>query len=251
MDFNTLDKLMRSFEQSLDRTMMQGIYIVARLDGHGFTRLTKQEWDLEKPFDIRFHEAMLATLRQLMESDFRVVYGYTQSDEISLLFHIDDQIFGRKERKFLSILASQASVAFSTAAGRCGVFDCRLVPLPSKEYVLDYFRWRQEDCHRNSLNSHCYWLLRKQGMSASDAQRTMAKMTVATKNELLFSNGINYNNLPLWQRRGVGMYFSQFEHHGFNPVTNEPTSCIRRKLELNEQLPIGPQYAEMIADILG
>ena len=41
MDFDTLDKQMRSFEQSLDRTMLEGIYVVARLDGHGFTRLTK------------------------------------------------------------------------------------------------------------------------------------------------------------------------------------------------------------------
>ena len=41
MDFDTLDKQMRSFEQSLDRTMLDGIYIVARLDGHGFPRLTK------------------------------------------------------------------------------------------------------------------------------------------------------------------------------------------------------------------
>lgn len=40
MDFDTLDKQIRGFERSLDRTMLQGIYIVARLDGHGFTRLT-------------------------------------------------------------------------------------------------------------------------------------------------------------------------------------------------------------------
>lgn len=35
MDFDTLDKQMRSFEQSLDLTMLLGTYIVARLDGHG------------------------------------------------------------------------------------------------------------------------------------------------------------------------------------------------------------------------
>ena len=56
MDYNTLDKQMRRFEQSLDRTMLDGIFVVARLDGHGFTRLTKKEWDLEKPFDIRFRD---------------------------------------------------------------------------------------------------------------------------------------------------------------------------------------------------
>jgi len=58
MDFNTLDKQMRRFEQSMDRTLLEGIYVVARLDGHGFTRLTKKEWNLEKPFDIRFRDAL-------------------------------------------------------------------------------------------------------------------------------------------------------------------------------------------------
>lgn len=91
MDFDTLDRRMRGFEQSLDRTMLQGVYIVARLDGHGFTRLTKKEWDLERPFDIRFRNIMVETLRHLMDCGFRIIYGYTQSDEISLLFHLEDQ----------------------------------------------------------------------------------------------------------------------------------------------------------------
>ena len=142
MDFDTLDKQMRSFEQSLDRTILLGTYIVARLDGHGFTRLTKKEWDLEKPFDTRFRDIMIETLRHLMDCVFRIIYGYTQSDEISLLFHIDDEAFGRKERKLLSILASEASVAFSMKAGRPAIFDCRLIPLPNADYVVDYFRWR-------------------------------------------------------------------------------------------------------------
>ena len=99
MDFNTLDKQMRRFEQSMDRTLLEGIYVVARLDGHGFTRLTKKEWDLEKPFDIRFRDAMIETTKHLMDCGFRIIYGYTQSDEISLLFHLRDESFGRKERK--------------------------------------------------------------------------------------------------------------------------------------------------------
>lgn len=156
MDFDTLDRQMRGFERSLDRTMLEGIYIVARLDGHGFTRLTKRELDLEKPFDVRFRDVMIETLRHLMDCGFRIIYGYTQSDEISLLFHISDSTFGRKERKLISILAAEASVTFSEKIVHRAVFDCRLVPLPNADYVVDYFRWRQEDSHRNSLNSHCY-----------------------------------------------------------------------------------------------
>ena len=101
MDFDTLDKQMRKFEQSLDRTMLEGIYVVARLDGHGFTRLTKKEWNLEKPFDVRFRDAMIETTKHLMDCGFRMIYGYTQSDEISMLFHQKADTFGRKERKLV------------------------------------------------------------------------------------------------------------------------------------------------------
>ena len=250
MDFDTLDKQMRSFEQSLDRCMLQGIYIVARLDGHGFTRLTKKEWNLEKPFDVRFRDCMITTLRRLMDCGFRIIYGYCQSDEISLLFHLDDSTFGRKERKLLSILASEASVTFSMAAGRHAVFDCRLVPLPGNQYVIDYFRWRQEDAHRNSLNSYCYWLLRADGLSASEAQQKIKGISNAQKNELLFGHGINYNNLPSWQKRGVAMYYTDIQKEGFNPVTGQSVSCLRHLLHLEEELPFGSEYTTFLSQLL-
>lgn len=250
MDFDTLDKQMRSFEKSLDRTMIDGIYIVARLDGHGFTRLTKKEWDLERPFDIRFKEAMVHTLRHLMDCGFRIVYGYCESDEISLLFHLDDHTFGRKERKLVSILAAEASVAFSMHAGRAAVFDCRLVPLPGIDYVCDYFRWRQEDCHRNALNAHCYWQLRKLGHSAAKAQKEISGLSHSEKNELLFSHGINYNNLPAWQRRGVGMYSVLETKTGFNPKTGKATTCTRKRLVLDEELPLASKYSTLITNLI-
>ena len=231
-------------------TMLEGIYVVARLDGHGFTRLTKQEMNLEKPFDERFRDAMIATMRHLMDCGFRMMYGYTQSDEISLLLHPLDDTFGRKERKLLSILAAEASVVFSMHMGRPAVFDCRLVPLPTIDRVVDYFRWRQEDAHRNSLNSHCYWALRKDGLTAAVAQKRMAGISNGEKNELLFERGINYNDLPLWQKRGVGVYFLDEERRGFNPKTKEETICVRRVLHLEEVLPIGEEYSRMIKDIV-
>lgn len=250
MDFDTLDKEMRGFELSMDRTMPQGVYVVARLDGHGFTRLTKKEWDLEKPFDIRFRDCMIATLRRLMDCGFRIIYGYSQSDEISLLFHQSDETFGRKERKLLSILASEASVAFSMKAGRPAVFDCRLIPLPNIGDVVDYFRWRHEDSHRNSLNGYCYWLLRNQGVSASAAQKRIAGISIGEKNELLLSLGVNYDALPSWQKRGVGMFFKEVEKRGFNPVTKEEKTCLRRELYLEEELPLGEEYSEFIINLI-
>ena len=38
------------------------------------------------------------------------------------------------------------------------------------------------------------------------------------KNELLFQKGINYNDLPGWQKKGVGVYFKDIEKEGFDPI---------------------------------
>lgn len=60
--------------------------MVARLDGRSFTRLTKEVHQFEAPFDERVREIMVETVKHLMSCGFNVIYGYTQSDEISLLF---------------------------------------------------------------------------------------------------------------------------------------------------------------------
>ena len=81
---------------------------------------------------------MVNTVKALMDCGFRVVYGFTESDEISLLFHIDENAFGRKVRKFNSILAGTASAAFSLQLGQVAAFDCRLVPLPNLERIINF-----------------------------------------------------------------------------------------------------------------
>ena len=59
-----------------------------------------------------------------MDCGFRIAYGYTQSDEISLLFHSTEDAFGRKTRKLNSILAGEASAKFSLLLGDMACFDC-------------------------------------------------------------------------------------------------------------------------------
>jgi tRNA(His) guanylyltransferase len=41
---------------------------------------------------------------------------------------------------------------------------------------------------------------------------------LAAKNELLFQNGVNFNDLPNWQKRGVGLYWETFEKQGVIPL---------------------------------
>ena len=152
MRFDEMDKKMRVYEQSLDQVLLPDIYMVARLDGRGFTRLTKEVCHFEAPFDEKFRDMMVKTTKTLMDCGFRVVYAYTESDEISLLFAADEDAFGRKVRKYNSTLAAEASAVFSLELGMAATFDCRMVPLPNAERVEDYFRWRQEDANRNALN---------------------------------------------------------------------------------------------------
>jgi tRNA(His) guanylyltransferase len=132
MKFDELDAKMRVFETAHDHCVLPGIHMVARLDGRGFTRLTKDVHKFTAPFDERFRDLMLDTTAHLMaESGFSFLYGYTESDEISLLFRLDDNSFGRKLRKLESILAGEASAKFSLLLGAIAVFDCRICQLPN------------------------------------------------------------------------------------------------------------------------
>ena len=250
MNFDELDKQMRVYEESLDQVLLPELYLVARLDGNRFTRLTKEVCKFEAPFDERFRGMMVRTVQALMNYGFRVIYGFSESDEISLLFHPAENTFGRKVRKYNSILAGVASAAFSLELGKSAVFDCRMVPLPTVERVRDYFLWRQEDAHRNALNAHCYWLLRKHGVSKQAATAQLEGQSTAYKNELLFQNGINFDQLPAWQKRGVGLYWKTEEKTGFNPVTSQQTTALRRRIVEDYELPLREAYGNMIAKIL-
>jgi tRNA(His) 5'-end guanylyltransferase len=180
MKFDDLDAEMRVFETTNDRCVLPDIYMVARIDGRNFTRLTKERHDFEAPFDIRFRDYMLQVVEHLMNCGFQVIYGYTQSDEISLLFRRDENTFRRKTRKFVSVLAGKASAKFSLLLNDIGAFDCRICELPTIQRVRDYFRWRQEDAHRNALNAHCYWLLRREALHHFDFSRPCARNNPAT-----------------------------------------------------------------------
>lgn len=217
MKFDELDERMRVFETGHDLCVLPGLYMVAWLDGRSFTRLTKEVHQFEAPFDARFRDMMLETAEHLMAGcGFNIVFGYTQSDEVSLLFAHEENSFQRKLRKLHSIMAGEASAKFSLLLGAMAVFDCRISQLPTVDLVVDYFRWRNEDAHRNALNAHGYWLLRKKGQTVNEATATMSGLSVAQKNELLFQNGVNFNDLPLWQKRGSGLYWEEYERPAEN-----------------------------------
>jgi len=234
MKFDDLDRQMRRFELSFDRYLPEDQFIIARLDGRSFTRLTKVKLNFERPFDQRFHDAMIHTCRHLMDTGFQAALCYTQSDEISLLLDKKDQIFQRKERKFLSLIAGEASGAFSLAMGHVACFDCRLCPLPKAQDVIGYFRWRTEDARRNALSAYCYWTLRGEGVLPADADRQLAGLSTAEKRLLLRERGIDFEAQDGWKRCGVFLRWENLPHAGQNPITGEDVITLRRRIT---QLP--------------
>jgi len=242
MKFDELDERMRVFETASDQCALPGIFMVARIDGRNFTRLTKETHPFQQPFDERVRDYMIATTEHLMRCGFHVVYGYTQSDEISLLFRLDEQLFNRKLRKYHSVLAGEASARFSLLLGDLACFDCRICQLPGEALVVDYFRWRNEDAARNALSAHCYWALRKKGETAPKASQMLDGLSTAEKNELLFQHGINFSALPNWQKRGSGLYWESVEKQSINRKTGEAAIALRRRIKVDMELPMKDDY---------
>jgi tRNA(His) guanylyltransferase len=251
MKFDDLDARMRTYETYRDQHVLPELFLVARLDGRGFTRLTKEVCRFEAPFDPRFRDLMVDTAEYLMTGcGMNFVYGYTESDEISLLFAPGERPFGRKVRKLTSLLAGEASARFALGLGRQAALDCRISELPTAALVVDYFRWRNEDAHRNALNAHCYWSLRKIGRSVGEATAAIEGLSVAAKNELLFEQGVNFNEVPLWQRRGVGLWWETFDRAGIDRRTGESTTARRRRIRREMELPMKEAYSEMLRGLV-
>jgi len=255
MRFDDLDAQMRVFETAHDHEILPGMFIVARLDGRSFTKLTKEALAFERPFDLRFNQMMCGVVQHLMtNTGFKFVYGYTESDEISLLFAAQNAAFNNKMRKLNSVLAGEASAAFTRdLVSRYGddvgqaVFDCRISQLPRPQQVVDYFRWRQADSERNCLSSWAYWTLRdKDGASKHQATSALQGLGTADKHNLLHERGINFNDLPAWQKRGVGFYTEKYDKTGVNPKTNLQVVVERTRLAEDRELPYGDDYSEFI-----
>ena len=252
MTFDEFDAKMRVFETASDICVLPEMFFVARLDGRSFTRLTKNVLKFEAPYDVRFRDLMVATAKSLMHSGFNVRYGYIQSDEISLLFSPTETQFKRKLRKFNSVLAAEASARFTLDTGQVAAFDCRVSQLPNLDLVSDYFRWRSADALRNSLNSHCYWAIRKSGATSKQATRRLIGLSISSKHDLLHKEfGINFNTLPDWQKRGVGLYWEQYFKTAENPVTGEMKTTTRRRVKVDFELPIKNEYSKMVKQLAG
>lgn len=148
---------MKAYEASTGIRLPLKSWTVLRLDGKAFHTFTK---DLAKPFDANLMADMSLTMKYLCANVEGAVFGYTQSDEISIIMHdfggeARQQWFGGKVQKMVSVSASIAGAFFNAARqsdiSKLAFFDARVFALPNVEEVKNYLLWRQMDAERNAL----------------------------------------------------------------------------------------------------
>lgn len=159
------DKLgdrMKEYENSANIKLDKTMYTLVRIDGRCFSKFTK---GLLRPYDIGMSRLMIMTSKEVAEKT-HAVFAYTQSDEITMVFGTctdnQDMLFGGRVQKLTSTIASLATYYFNkhlknylpeTYAKRLATFDCRVWNVPDFNEVLNCFRWRRQDCERNSIQS--------------------------------------------------------------------------------------------------
>lgn len=111
-----LGKRMKEFYESVPKTkLIRRMPVAMRLDGRAFHTFTR---GFQKPFDPVLIKAMQKTTKYLCENIQGCMFGYTQSDEITLIL-VDyknlntDAWFGYEVQKMCSIAASMATLAFN------------------------------------------------------------------------------------------------------------------------------------------
>ncbi|MEO3823270.1 tRNA(His) guanylyltransferase Thg1 family protein [Actinomadura sp. B10D3] len=244
---NELEERMRAREYFHSLTLLPGTWAIVRVDGRSFSRFTEARFD--KPFDPRFSALMEETATALL-TELGGRYAYTESDEISVVLDPAFDLFGREVEKLVSLSAGIATAAFTHAAGEPAVFDGRVWMGTGLDDVVDYLTWRQDDAARCALNGWCYWTLRHEGLSPRQATRELDRTSVSAKNELLFARDINFNEVPAWQRRGVGLWWETYEKKGHDPIRNVDVTATRRRVHVERDLPMKDAHRDLARTIL-
>jgi tRNA(His) 5'-end guanylyltransferase len=168
---------------------------------------------------------------------------------ISVLLTPQWELFHRSVEKLVSISAGVTSAAFTHACGEPAHFDSRIWLGTSVNDVVDYFSWRQTDATRCALNGWCYWTLRAEQKPATEVAALLHGMGSGEKNELLLQRGINFDDLPAWQRRGIGIRWETYTKNGLNPLSGQTVPTRRRRLRVDRDLPIRETFRQLVSDL--
>lgn len=201
MKYDDFSTRMKKYESVSQLHLTPRMPVIMRLDGISFHTFTK---GLIRPFDETLLNAMAITASRLCAGIQGAIFGYTQSDEISILIQDwknlkTDQWFGNNVQKMVSASASMATAFFNEKFTHptkvvSAFFDSRVFNIP-KEEVANYFIWRQKDCTRNSINSLA--------QSKFSSKELHGKNTSQVQDMLMEAHNINWNNLETRYKRGT------------------------------------------------
>jgi tRNA(His) 5'-end guanylyltransferase len=252
---DALGDRMKDFYENRTRIYLpRRTYTVIRIDGKAFHTWTK---GLKRPFDEGFINDMDETAKYLCKNIQGAKLAFVQSDEISIVLTDFDDIstdawFDGNIQKMVSVSASMATSKFnqlrfirdleknesnnrtecamSILSSKLAEFDARVFTIPNKEEVINYLIFRQQDTVRNSISSVAQSLYSSnelKGKNQNDMQ------------ELCFQKGINWNDLPVKQKRGRLIIRQEFEVNGAKRnkwVSTDPAIFSQDKESINKIL---------------
>lgn len=192
---------MKGYENTFRHSLPRRLPVLIRIDGKAFHTYTR---GCQKPFDLDLNYAMWETAKFLCENIMGCKVAYHQSDEISLLLTNDDKLtteawFDNNLQKIVSISSSLATAKFNEIMKskypqkELALFDARAWVLP-KDEVNNYFLWRQQDATKNSIS-----MVAQHHFSPKQLHKKNSSM----QHDMLMEIGINWNDLPTWQKRGA------------------------------------------------
>ncbi len=222
-------------EQELYAGIRANAPLIVRADGRNFKRVLR---GFQKPYDERFARGIVAATELFFEnSGFNPVLAYIFSDEINLYFR-SVPFRGRLE-KLDSIIASFIASALTIVLDfkEAIAFDARVIPVCGAEEVIAYLAQRQAEAWRNHINAYGYYGLIESGLSARDAEKRLRGMKAGEVHEMLFRMGINLNDTPAWQKRGVMVVRQAYEKEG-RDQTGRVVTAIRYKTIQLWDLPL-------------
>jgi tRNA(His) 5'-end guanylyltransferase len=188
-----LGNRMKEYEKQFSLKLDSNLPIIVRIDGKTFHTFTRK---MQKPFDNLLSAAMQETTRFLCET-FNCDLGYTQSDEISLLWLTPNKlIFDGKMAKYNSVLASYTTAFFNAYSNwhKLAFFDCRVFNLPDFAETKNYFIWRERDAIKNSITL---------AASSYYSHKELLNKDSQDKLEMLQDKQVNfYSDYPKWFIRG-------------------------------------------------
>lgn len=187
---------MKGYEKAAETRIPNHLPMIARIDGRGFSKFTK---GFDKPFDKVLSFAMDRATMSLVERTHADI-GYTQSDEITLIWGPADEggqrFFDGRIQKLSSVLAGITTSEFTFALIEAAQlqnnvelrskvqvrkphFDCRVWPVPSAEEAANTLLWRSQDARKNAVSIFTRQYVSHKAMQGLDQKGMLAAADAA------------------------------------------------------------------------